>query len=156
RVWPLLNTVSFGMTGLTVLAWALRFYTPGAYLTTELFLTLYCAMFLSVLRDTRGATAPAVVVSRLILWTAPIWYYLASIAILSTHGVAFLVFLVALAVAGGIAGRRIGAGARLICWIAVYAPLAVWADTHAGRTWLVAGLAAVVGIYAINLISDLE
>jgi uncharacterized membrane protein len=45
RDWPTLNVVSYAFTVLTVGAWAARFYTPSKYLPTELFLTLFCAMF---------------------------------------------------------------------------------------------------------------
>ena len=156
RVWPRLNTVSYGFTVLTVLAWAARFYAATKYLPTELFLTLFCAMFLYVLRETRRSSSPAARVATAVLWTAPAGYYVASLAVLGPHSVALLVYLVALALVGAIAGRRVGAAARFVCWIAVFVPLASWLDAHASRTWIVGGLAAVGGIYVVNLISDLE
>src|SRR5262249_29822478 len=45
RDWPTLNVVGYGLTLLTVGAWASTFYRDSKYLTTELFLTLFCAMF---------------------------------------------------------------------------------------------------------------
>lgn len=156
RVWPLLNTVSYGFTVLTVLGWAARFYSSAKYLPTEFFFTLFCAMFLYVLRETQRSSLPTARLARAILWTAPVAYYVASLAILSPHGAALLVYLVALALVGAVAGLRTGATARLVCWIAVFVPLALWLDAHAGRAWLVGGLAAVGGIYVINVLSDLE
>jgi uncharacterized membrane protein len=156
QVWPLLNTVSYGFTALTVLGWAVRFYDSSKYLPTEFFLTLFCTMFLYVLREMRQSSSVAARLARAVLWTAPVGYYFASLAVLSPHGIAFLVFLVLLALVGAVAGRRIGAAARLICWVAVFVPLAFWLDVHAGLAWLAGGLAAVAGIYVINLLSDLE
>ena len=51
RSWPALNVVSYLATLLTVAGWADRFYTPEKYLRTEIFLTLYCAMFLYIVRQ---------------------------------------------------------------------------------------------------------
>jgi uncharacterized membrane protein len=156
RIWPLLNVVSYGFTVLTVLGWLAQFYEPSKYLATEIFLTLFCGMFLYVLHEMRRASHPRARMARAILVSAPAGYYIASIAILSPHAIALLVYLLALSLVGAVAGKRIGAAARLVCWIAVIAPLAVWIDGHAGRAWLVAGLTAVAGIYTINLLADLE
>src|SRR5919201_5827788 len=57
RNWPWLNLVSLALTIFTVAAWAERYYTPDRYLITELFLTLYCGMFLAVLRESLRSPA---------------------------------------------------------------------------------------------------
>jgi uncharacterized membrane protein len=46
RDWPALNLASYALTVLTVAGWAATFYERSKYLPTELFLTLYCGMFL--------------------------------------------------------------------------------------------------------------
>src|SRR5207302_7668195 len=48
RGWPALNAVSYGFTILTMLQWGDRFYAPSMYLTVEAFLTLFCAMYLTI------------------------------------------------------------------------------------------------------------
>ena len=156
RQWPALNAVSYAFTVFTVSSWALRFYRPSSYLTTELFLTLYCAMYLNILRETwwrSGAWARAAAV---LLSTAPPLYYVASIAILSTHSIALLIFLIAVAALGVMVAARAGSIVRLIFWIMAAVPLILWAQDHAGRAWLVGGLAATAAVYLINLAGHLE
>ena len=156
REWPALNVVSYGFTALTIVTWWLRFYAPSMYLTTELFLTLFCAMYLYILHETWEDERPEGGASRAILWTAPVAYYVASITILNDHSVALLVYLIALALVGAIVSTRAGSLARLVFWVAVAVPLLVWTDGHAGRTWLTGGLATVTAVYAIFLLAHLE
>jgi uncharacterized membrane protein len=155
RTWPALNVLSYAFTVCTVAIWALAFYASSKYLRTELFLTLFCAMYGYILRQSRRAGA-ALDGPQLVLWTAPVLYYLASIVILADHSVALLVYLIALALAGATAAARFGPIVRLAGWIAVSAPLMVWAADHASRTWLVAGLTATTAVYVIHLLAHLE
>jgi uncharacterized membrane protein len=160
REWPALNVVSYLFTVLTVGGWAERFYTPAKYLPTELFLTLFCAMYLYILRESRRRPGPVAELAQAVLWTAPIGYYTVSLAVLGPHPAPLLVYLLALALTGAIAGTRVDVGAassvRLVLWLAVALPLLSWADVHAGRTWLVPGLAASAGVYVIFLLAHLE
>src|SRR4029434_756117 len=58
RRWRWLNVASLALTIVTVAAWGNSYYTDAKYLRTELFLTLYCAMFIDVLRRAwSGASA---------------------------------------------------------------------------------------------------
>ena len=55
--WPALNIVSYvAHAGSRSRHGPTRFYTPEKYLRTELFLTLFCAMFLYILRRIRTST----------------------------------------------------------------------------------------------------
>jgi uncharacterized membrane protein len=156
RDWPTLNVVSYAFTVLTVGAWAARFYAPSKYLPTELFLTLFCAMFLFILRECGHSRHPSAAAERAILWTAPFGYYLASLAVLSGHSSALLIYLVILSLVGIIVCARAGSPQRLAFWLAVAAPLLLWSDAHGGSTWLAAGLAAWAGVYILNLAGLLE
>ena len=156
RDWPTLNVVSYAFTVLTVAGWAAQFYSPSKYLPTELFLTVFCAMFLYILRETLQSQHPSAKAERAILWTAPFAYYFASLAVLSEHSPALLVYLVLLSLVGVIAGSRIGSRTRLAFWFAVAVPLLLWSDAHGGRTWLAAGLAAWSAVYVLNLAGLLE
>jgi len=115
------------------------------YLVTELFLTLFCAMFLLILRD------------RPIRWTAPFGYYFLSLAILGDHPAALLVYLVLLSLVGVLVARRFDSWVRLAFWFAAATPLLLWTydlrDTH---RWMAAGLAAWAAIYLLNLIAMSE
>ncbi|HEX9369293.1 MAG TPA: DUF2339 domain-containing protein [Vicinamibacterales bacterium] len=155
RNWPILNIVSYVFTLCTVAAWAAPFYTSAKFLPTELFITLFCAMFVYILRECYRSGQVSGKVVALILGTAPVVYYLASIAILTDHPTAMLVWLVAVMLAGGVLSTGIGTGAGLAVWFAVTLPLMVWIQLHMGQAWLVPGLATVGGVYAIALASQL-
>src|SRR5262249_25968759 len=126
RMWPVLNVVSYGFTVLTVASWADRFYHSSKYLPTELFLTLFCAMYVYILRECRRSQVPLAHVAARVLWTAPAIYYVASLAILANHSIALLVFLLCLTVVGvglSVQSRSIH---RLGFWFAGFIPLLIW------------------------------
>jgi uncharacterized membrane protein len=156
RQWPVLNVVSYGFTVLTVASWAGNFYRSSKYLPTELFLTLFCAMYLYILRECRRSQLPLARVAERILWTAPALYYLASLAILSGHSAALLVFLLCLSVVGVGFSVHSNSDRRLGFWLAAFVPLLLWCDSHAGRAWLIPGLASVCGAYLIHLLGHYE
>jgi uncharacterized membrane protein len=156
RDWPALNLVSYAFTVLTVGAWAARFYSPSKYIPTELFLTVFCTMFLFILRECRDSQHPSAKAERAILWTGPFWYYFASLAILSEHSSALLIYLVILALVGVVVSARGGSWMRLAFCLAVIIPMLLWSDAHGGRTWLAAGLAVWAGVYLLNLAGLLE
>jgi uncharacterized membrane protein len=157
RDWPALNIVSYAATVLTVAAWGIDFYSREKFLTTELFITLFCAMFLYILRQCSRSTKPGESITAIVLWTAPAAYYLASILILmDDHPVALLVWLIALMLVGGILSARIAVAAGLATWTAVALPLLVWIQVHAASgAWLAPGLATVAGVYTIALAAQL-
>ena len=156
RDWPLLNAVSYLFTMLTIAAWADSFYTREKYLRTELFLTLFCAMFLYILHECRRSKTDGAQMAALLLWTAPAAYYLASLILLAPHEAALLVWLVAVMLAGGIASVAFAVGAGIVVWVAVTVPLLLWSVQHTGAQWLVPGLAATAGIYVIALAVQLR
>jgi hypothetical protein len=156
RDWPTLNVVSYGFTVLTFLGWANQFYVPAKYLTTEWFLTAFCAMFLYVLRAIRHSRHPSARVERAILWTAPVGYYGVSLAILGAHSAALLIYLVLLSLVGVLVARQAGAWARLMFWGAVSAPLLIWSGLHGIGLWFGPGLAIWAAVYLLNLVALLE
>ena len=147
--------VSYVFTVLTVAAWATEFYAASKYLITELFLTMYCAMFGAVLRSARRRAGRSEF-EQAILSTAPVLYYFASLLILAAHSVALLVYLIALGLAGAVIGIRFGSIVRLAAWAAASAPLMIWAADHAGRTWLLAGMTATAAVYCIHVLAHFE
>src|SRR5262249_21944176 len=152
RNWPSLNIVSYLFTALTFLSWAAVFYAPSKYLATQLFLTLFCAMFLYALYAAYRSPHPQAALARVVLWTAPIGYHALSVANLFDHDVALLMYLVLVAMIGVATGSRTNAAVRLLFWFAVVAPLVAWTTVHAGDpSLLTAGQAAWVGIFVLNL-----
>ncbi len=152
RDWPALNLASFVLTGLTVLTWRARFYESSVYLPTELFVTLYCALFLWSLYRMRGSTHAIAPWVRLALWTTPVWYHAASLAILGDHWLAFLVYLIAVTGVGVTVSVRWEAmWSRLLLWAAVVGPLLGWANFQPSGAWLAPAVVtwlAVAGIHA--------
>lgn len=156
RDWPVLNIVSYVATLLTVATWADRFYRPEHYLVTELFVTLFCVMFLDILRECRRVRRRQAVATVAVLWTTPAAYYVASLAILMDHSSALLIWLLAMMLVGGILSTRLALPAGLVVWAAVTLPLFAWIQLHMwSGGWLVAGLATVAGVYTIALAAQL-
>ena len=157
RGWPILNLVSFLLTCLTVASWAARFYTSAQYFSTELFLTLFCAMFLYILRESQGSSDRLARPVTRILWSAPILYHVASLVILFTHDLAFLIYLIAVTLVGLLVGVRAGAKwPRLVLWVAAALPFYGWLGQHASTSWFVGGLVTLFAIYGMHLAAQME
>jgi uncharacterized membrane protein len=151
RTWPWLNVASLVLTGVTVLVWADRFYTADKYLRTELFLTVYCAMFIDILRKAwHSPRQDAGFVFLLLL--APAGYHLWSVVALSPHGLAFLIYLITFTLLTVLAGVQYGSSLlRGIAWLAVALPLGSWIEAYHWRGWIAATLVTVVAVYGVHL-----
>ncbi len=157
RDWPALTLASFVLTGLTVSVWYVRFYEPGAWLRTELFLTLYAALFLWVLHRSRESTGPYARVTRWALATTPLWYHAASLSLLGDHWLAFLVYLIAVTGAGvAIAARANAMWARLGLWVLVAGPLLGWTGADQDGSWLAPAVVTWIAIAGLHAAAQLE
>jgi hypothetical protein len=64
-------------------------------------------------------------------------HYAASLAVLSEHSVALLVFLLAVSLAGSILAHATRSSiVRAVFWAAAIVPLFGWIHQHAGSAWL--------------------
>jgi uncharacterized membrane protein len=155
RGWPWLHAVSYVGTAMSMFVWAANFFEPSKYFWTEVFLTLFCGVFLYLRRELRQR--PATMSPRLdaVLWTALPAYYVGSLAVLAGHAIPQLIFLSGLGVAGAAVAARAGSVVRLAFWMAVAVPLLAWAGDHAGEAVLLAGGAAIVAQYATFLLAQL-
>jgi uncharacterized membrane protein len=157
RGWPWLNVLAYACTILVVAAWADAYYVRAKYLRTELFLTLYCVMFLAILRVQRPTQADSTSGARLLLWTAPAIYHAASLGVLAPHGIALLVYLIAFALVGIVASVRLnGSALRLVVWGAAWLPLVAWLDAHNARVWVWPGLVTLAAIFALAVVAQLD
>lgn len=155
--WPLLYLISYGLTVLTVLAWAGVHYRPSKYLRTELFLTLYCVMFLAILHLMQRARSSLNDLAQVVLASAPVLYHFASIAILRRHDVALPVYLILFALAGVVWSVRTGRPwLRLTVWVAVMIPFLGWADVHRSSRWIVPSMATLSAIFALPLMAQID
>lgn len=154
RSWRWLNVVSLAFTCVVVLSWASVYYADDKYLRTELFLTLYCAMFVDILRRSRATAASAYVGALLV---APLGYHLWSVVTLAPHGLAFLVYLIAFtALAVMLSVREASTLIRAAAFVAMALPLGAWTDANQWRGWVLTSCAAIVGIYAMHLLAQLR
>lgn len=151
RRWRWLNVVSLGLTMLTVAAWAAEYYTDAKYLRTEMFLTLYCAMFVDILRRSwTKASDHAVFVIALML--GPIAYHVWSVVTLSPHGLSFLIYLIAFtALTVMLAVHERSTLLRAGAFVAMALPLGGWIQAHHWRGWVLTSCVAIAGIYAVHL-----
>ena len=157
HAWPALSLIAYLMTVATLLWWAAQFYRPDQFLITEAYLVLLCGMFLRLLWQGRGATRPFPLLVWLILCSAPVVFHLASLAILDTHDLLFVVYLGAFSAAGALLARRARSGLVLVgVCVLVGEPMLVWASDHATGDWLLTGLVAVVAIYGVFLMATLS
>jgi uncharacterized membrane protein len=156
RRWPALNAVSYFFTVFTVAAWLLVWYRPATYLATELFITLFCAMFVYAAVERRGADDPLARAVQLVLTSAPALYYLASLGVLSSHPPALVVYLVGVSILGALIGARTGAPVRVVALALSAVPLLLWSATARAQVWMDAGLVGWAAIFAVNLAGLLE
>ncbi len=157
RDWPALNLATFLLTGLTVAVWYVRFYEPGAFLRTELFFTLYAALFLWVLYRSRASAHPYAGTVRWALATTPLWYHAASISILGDHWLAFLIYLIAITGAGVAIATRLGAmWARVGLWALVAGPLLGWTGADQDGTWLVPAVVTWIAVASLHAAAQIE
>jgi uncharacterized membrane protein len=155
--WPVLNLVSFLLTGVTLAAWGTTYYTPAKWVVTQLFLTLFCGMFLYVLRETWRQSSALARVAGVVLASGPVLYHFASLAILFPHPLWLLVYLIAMS-AGGVAmaGHWERPWLRAAVFTLVALPVFAWIERHSGRSWLLPGSIAIVAIYGVHLMATLR
>ena len=152
REWPLLNLASYALVFFTFMAWASEYHTPEKWLTTEVFLTVFCLMFLSIAARTRRFVTPDAKIVGFILLTAPIVFHVASVANLQQQWLPLLVYLTLFSLAGVAASMKLDrAWLRLVVFAAVGVPLAAWIAAHAGPGWRLAPTVVLLAIYVMNL-----
>lgn len=157
RGWPSLNLASFLFTLFTVTAWMVDRYTPDRYLSTELFLTVFCALFVAILRENLKSSRPNAAVVSGVLALAPALYHLASLAILFEHGVAFLIYITAASVVLVVASLEARAAVlRFIGWFVAALPLAAWVAMHQTPGWLPASIVVAISVWLIFLSTGLR
>ncbi len=157
RKWPWLNVLSYAFTILTVAAWADAYYARSKYLRTELFLTIFCALFLIALLHARRLGTGGGRLVALVLVSAPVLYHAVSLGILAPHGVAFLIYVIAFTVgAVGWATRRAPPEVRVLLWAAVTLPLLGWIDVHQSRQWMAPSLVTLGAVFALHLLAQMD
>ncbi len=154
--WPSLNALSYFFTVFTIAAWMIEYSAPAKWVRTELFLTLFCVLFLLILRA-QLARHGWRHLSSIVLATGPLLYHVVSLGILEPHGVAVWVYLIAVAmVSVGLAVRADSTAWRWAAWIAVALPLMAWVDSHQTARWLTANLVSAIAVFALHALAQLD
>lgn len=154
--WPSLNALSFLFTTFTIAAWMADYATPATWVRTELFLTLFCVLFLLILRA-QLVRHGWVHLSSIVLAAGPLLYHVASLGILEPHGVALPVYLIAVTmVAVGLAVRAESTAWRWAAWVAVVLPLLAWVDSHQSPRWLTANLVTAVAVFSLHALAQID
>jgi predicted membrane protein DUF2339 len=142
------------LTIVVVLSWANVYYFDDKYLRTELFLTLFCAMFVDILRRS-WATGGKLYIA--VLLVAPVGYHWWSVVTLAPHGLAFLIYLIVVtALAVMLSVREASTLIRAAAFVAMALPLGAWIDAHQWQGWVLTSCAAIAGIYAMHLVAQLR
>ncbi|MPZ17276.1 MAG: DUF2339 domain-containing protein [Luteitalea sp.] len=151
--WPALPVLAYAATAASLLGWANSAYQPSLWLTTELFLTAFAAVFILAALQARHSSSPRKDVIVAAILSAPVLYYIVSLGLLAGHDAALLVFLVALALVGVMfdvgSERR---DATLVFWAAAAVPFLVHAQGFARGEWLWPALGAGGAIYVAHLL----
>jgi uncharacterized membrane protein len=167
RRWRWLNVASLALTIVTAAAWGDSYYTDAKYLRTELFLTLYCAMFIDVLRRSWSGAPSASAASALAgredapfvasLMVAPVAYHICSVVILAPHGLAFLIYLIAFtAIVVMMSDHHESTLLRAAGFIGMALPLGAWIQANHWRDWVLTSTIAIVSIYAMYIAAQLR
>lgn len=150
RTWPWLNVTSLVLTTVTVLAWAAAYYRPSLYLRAELFMALYCAMFVEILRKVWRPGAPAAP-AVLFLLLAPVGYHVWSVVTLAPHGLAFLIYLLGFTLVTVLTSVHYASSLlRVAAWLAMAVPLGNWIAAHHWQGWIAASTITILAIYCVH------
>jgi uncharacterized membrane protein len=157
HVWLALNAASYGLTVLTILAWADTQYTSDLWLRTLLFLTLFVTVFLIVLRDTSRVAGFSATATMLLLSTAPFLYHVAAVVLTAAHPPAIHIYLIAFAAAGlWLTADPHRPWIRLIVLVGSLAPMFGTLTLPDGRSWLVPNLVTIVAVVALHTIAIVD
>lgn len=157
--WPLLSAAAYVCTFSLVVMWAFGSYEAEKWLTTELFLTLYVALFGYLLYEllASGERDPASQLAIAALATAPLVYHLASIILLNDRPAPWLLYVVLVTVAGLVVSQRMGAAwLRLLVLILVGLPMLFWLESVQYPRWYTPGVLVTVALYAMHLAAQWE
>ncbi|MEI6669239.1 MAG: DUF2339 domain-containing protein [Acidobacteriota bacterium] len=157
RSWPWINLASYALTLMTFGAWASRYYTPDAYVMTQVFLVVFCAMFTYLLYATSRIGTEAAGIAGAVLWSAPIAFHVASLNNLLAHSLPLLVYLVLMTLVGVIASVRFDrAWIRLAVFGATTPVFLQWASQHQIPGWRLGSVVVLLALYAMHLTSQGE
>jgi uncharacterized membrane protein len=154
--WAGLHLSSVTLVALTIAAWWSGHDAGAQWLTFELWLTLFAAMFVMARRSIAPGTRVVVQLTRGVLALVPLLYHAASLTLLWARTAGLLVYLIAATAAGTIAaGHTRRPALRLATWLLVSLPAFGWIASRPAR-WDFALLIAIAALYAMHLVAQLR
>jgi uncharacterized membrane protein len=155
--WLALNALSYVLTFATLAAWASDHYTDAKWLRTLIFLTVFCLLFVAVLRETRRVAGSAARMVAGVLWTAPAFYHLFALIITSEHAPAFQVYLIVFTLAGLLlTASPPRPWIRVLVLLAALGPLFGYVLLPEGPSWLAANLVTIGAVCGLHLMVLVE
>ncbi len=162
RRWPYLTLFAYVLSAGTFFVWADAYWEPSKYVPTQVFLVVFCALFVyawhairRAARSTDGTAAPdkdARDVVALFLATAPVAFHVASVVNLEAHPLAYLVYLLLFTLAGVAAGIHFEWPWLRLAVLAGVAPLLIgWVVEHRTPGWLLASILGLLAVYLLHL-----
>ncbi|MCA1584547.1 MAG: DUF2339 domain-containing protein [Acidobacteria bacterium] len=155
--WPALNALSYVLTVATLALWADEHYTDVEWRRTLFFLTLFCALFLAVLRETHRVPGPAARLASTLLWSTPGLYHLFALIITSEHPPAFHVYIIVFTLTGLIwTAFPSRPWLRVLVLLAALVPLFGYMPLPEGPSWLAANLVTICAVCGLHLMVLVE
>jgi uncharacterized membrane protein len=155
--WLALNAISYVLTVITLAAWAGRYYHDDLWLRTLLFLTLFCVLFLIILRATHRTPGLTARVVTALLATGPILYHVVAVVITAAHPPAVHVYLIAFTAAGlWLTADPQRPWVRLFVLLGSFAPLFGTLTLPDGLTWIVPNIVTIVAVAALHMMAILD
>jgi uncharacterized membrane protein len=155
--WVALNGLSYALTFVTILVWAVTEYSRDRWFATLLFLTAFIVLFLIILRETLrtpGILARLVVA---LLATAPLAYHIAATIITAARPPAIHIYLIAFTAAGlWRTADPHRPWIRLLVLLGSFVPLFGTLTLPDGLSWLVPNVITIVAVAALHTIAVLD
>jgi uncharacterized membrane protein len=155
--WLVLNAASYVLTVLTVAAWFATGYRDAEWLRTLLFLTLFCSLFIVVLRETLRVGTTAAKLVAMLLASGPVLYHLSAVVIAAAHPPAIHIYLITFTAIGlWLTAHPHRPWVRLAILFAGYAPLFGAPTLPDGLSWTVANVVTIVAIAGLHIMAILD
>jgi uncharacterized membrane protein len=152
--WVALNALSYVFTVVTVLAWASSYYSDRLWLRTLLFLTLYCVMFLQILRATRRSPLPIARVVVALLSSAPVLYHITAVVLTAQHPPGIHIYMITFTAVGlWLTAEPHRPALRLLVLAGSYVPLFGTLTLPDGLSWTAANTVTIVAVAALHLLA---
>jgi len=137
--------------------WAVAYYDGSQWLRVLLWLTALLSVFVAVLARVRRQEGARARVAAVVLWSAPVLYHVAAVALTLRHPPAIHVYLILFTAATLLlTAVQPGGWVRLAVLVAAYAGLFAYLAVPQGGSWLVPNLVTAVAVAGMHLLTTVD